>query len=131
MSRVCPRGIGLNLFREFNSIDCEVWRVRRNETDTFLVIKDERRPSELSDYPWLSEHETPFFEPKDNVIHVSYLVTPNISLGLELIAEVFEVVEQLLHHVAMAACDIILTPHTFPSESDCLNYIQKILHHMN
>ncbi|TCI30659.1 hypothetical protein EVJ33_05010 [Exiguobacterium sp. SL-10] len=116
----------MNTLREFKSLDSEVWRVRLDESDAFLVIKDEKRRSELTDYPWFSEHEASLFESKENVIQVSYLVTPDVRLSPEHLAEVFEVVEQLLHHVAQASCDIILTPHTFPSESDRLNYIQKM-----
>ncbi|OGX80535.1 hypothetical protein A6395_01035 [Exiguobacterium sp. SH31] len=116
----------MNTLREFKSVDSEVWRIRLDESDAFLLIKDERRRSELTDYPWFSEHEASEFESKENVIHASYLVTPNVRLSPEHLAEVFKVVEQLLHHVAQASCDIILTPQTFPSESDRLNYIRKI-----
>ena len=116
----------MKTFREFKSLDSEVWRIRLDESDAFLVIKDEKRRSELTDYPWFSEHEASLFESKENVIQVSYLVTPDVRLSPEHLAEVFEVVEQLLHHVAQASCDIILTPYTFPSESDRLDYIRKM-----
>ncbi|WP_158625481.1 hypothetical protein [Exiguobacterium sp. SH0S7] len=50
--------------------------------------------------PRLSEREATLFESKDRVIYVSYLITRNIQLSPEYMAEAFEVVEQLFHHVA-------------------------------
>ncbi len=115
----------MNILREFKSIDSEVWRVQLDESDAFLIIKDERRRSDLTDYPWFSEHEASIFESKENVIHVSYLVTPDVRLSPEHLAEVYVVVEQLLHHIAQASCDIVFSPYSFPTKTEIHTHINE------
>ena len=93
--------------RELNTNSLEVWKIEipNIESTTYLIIADQKRPSTLNDYPWFSESDKQFFEPKDNFIKVQFISNKSIeNLNLEH-SDISELIENLLSHVAQAYCN--------------------------
>lgn len=113
--------------RELKSNSLEIWKIeiRDIESTNFLIIEDQKRPSTLEDYYWLSETDKQFFEPRENYIKVQFISNKNNieELNLEH-SEIAALTENLLGHVAQAYCDWSLD-FLFNMNPD--DYIQELL----
>lgn len=114
------------LSRELNSNTLEIWKIEipNIESTNYLIIEDQKRPSTLEDYPWLSEIDKQFFESRDNFIKVQFISNKNIKdLNLEC-SDISELTENLLGHVAQVYCNWNLD---FLVNMNPYDYIQELL----
>src|SRR5690606_31932378 len=118
--------IKMIISREFNSNSLEIWKVEVPNISSinYLVIADQKRPSTLEDYPWFSEADKEFFEPRENFIKIQFISEKDLeSLNLSH-SEISNVTENLLGHVAQGYCNWNID---FLIKNNAEDYINELL----